>query len=286
MPIRILNPGKAKINWKGPNVNLQQSLLAATGTLAYNMARNKYHAYRGAVGMKGRYKKKSKVVSRNVRSRAITRTQNMGWHNLNRNMLTPSFRILTFRYTQAGSNSSSATPFTTGAQESFALNGLFDPQLVGGGHQPYGFDQILPFYARYKVYAVSLTLTWQSDETTEIMLGCSSLLMSSDGFNMGTQSSFLIEEKPGGDVRRIPPNGEMTYKVSKYVTIKDIEGCGTELSDDDYSSVFLANPTRISKLNFAVASATASSAKPLFWNLNIEYHTRVYQRKVMPSSTA
>jgi hypothetical protein len=43
----------------------------------------------------------------------------------------------------------------------FNLNGLFDPDLTGTGHQPYGYDQISTFYARWVVtrcrYQIRLT---------------------------------------------------------------------------------------------------------------------------------
>lgn len=44
---------------------------------------------------------------------------------------------------------------------SFRLNSLFDPDLTGTGHQPYGFDQLALFYNRYRVYKVDYTIVQQ-----------------------------------------------------------------------------------------------------------------------------
>jgi hypothetical protein len=50
------------------------------------------------------------------------------------------------------------------AHYEYAANGLFDPDITGGGHQPYGFDQWMTFYtkamvmrANVEVKAVSTT---------------------------------------------------------------------------------------------------------------------------------
>jgi len=37
------------------------------------------------------------------------------------------------------------------AHYEYAANGLFDPDITGGGHQPYGFDQWMTFYTKATV---------------------------------------------------------------------------------------------------------------------------------------
>ena len=51
----------------------------------------------------------------------------------------------------------------------FSANGLFDPDLTGAGHQPMGFDQIMPLYNNYVVISASITCTFSgrpSDAST------------------------------------------------------------------------------------------------------------------------
>jgi len=70
-------------------------------------------------------------------------------------------RILTrHRYVQEcplNANSSTAAGYT------FALNGLYDPDISGSGHQPMGFDQFTALYQNYKVLGAKVTAKFTID---------------------------------------------------------------------------------------------------------------------------
>lgn len=48
----------------------------------------------------------------------------------------------------------------------FNLNNLYDPNRTGVGHQPYGFDQLVPIYNRYRVIACSYAVQFYPSEGT------------------------------------------------------------------------------------------------------------------------
>lgn len=48
---------------------------------------------------------------------------------------------------------------STAASYVFRLNSLYDPNLTGAGHQPIGFDQIMPLYDHYCVIGARVKVT-------------------------------------------------------------------------------------------------------------------------------
>lgn len=52
-------------------------------------------------------------------------------------------------------------------KHNFRLNGIYDPRVATGGHQPYGHDQWLVFYNHYVVSKSKITVTFvPQDKTT------------------------------------------------------------------------------------------------------------------------
>lgn len=49
----------------------------------------------------------------------------------------------------------------------FSLNGLYDPDITGTGHQPIGFDQIMPLYDHYHVIGAKYKVTFANTDTTK-----------------------------------------------------------------------------------------------------------------------
>ncbi len=254
--------------------------------LAGNMLRRSMY---GRIGSKSKKiaKKGSQLGSgkANALAAALRRKQNTGWHNLERLSFFPDSKMADFTYVKSGSVSTSVTPFTTGAAEGiFRLNSCFDPDASGGGTQPYQWDQVTPLYNKYKVFSVTIKLTWLSNVTDEIMIGCSIILPSVDAFSLVTKVASNIDEKRGGDTRRLAPNGEMRFEVFSRIRIKDLEGAGGEFNSDQYSAATNTDPVRQPLLKIAAASMTSTAAVALHFNLEITYRTKMYDRVTVARS--
>lgn len=48
----------------------------------------------------------------------------------------------------------------------FSLNGLYDPDITGGGHQPIGFDQLISMYDHYTVIYAKATVIFSNQDPT------------------------------------------------------------------------------------------------------------------------
>lgn len=67
----------------------------------------------------------------------------------------PNRMIVKMRYSDQATldaNSISASTYT------YTLNGLYDPDISGSGHQPMGFDQFSGLYQQYKVLGAKVTI--------------------------------------------------------------------------------------------------------------------------------
>lgn len=141
----------------------------------------------------------------------------------------------------------SALPGTTGALGSwiFSANGLYDPDVSIGGHQPFGFDQIMAFYNRYTVLSARITVDAIA-VSVPIFLGVAVSPSSSAVYsNYSTYiesglTSFRILEDPT----------PATNRVTTSVDIARFTGKVDLVDDPDYSGTTAANP--VSQLNFHV----------------------------------
>lgn len=110
---------------------------------------------------------------------------------------------------------------STLGKNAFSLNGLFDPNITGTGHQPMGFDNYMGIYAKYTVIGARITATavTAATATDPLVLGIvvhdGGQTIPTNGINMlevGGRSTFKIFA--GGVV-----NSSMPITVSKKVLI-------------------------------------------------------------------
>lgn len=94
-------------------------------------------------------------------------------------------------------------PGTTSSLEqyTFGLNNLYDPNVTGAGHQPYGFDQMCTFFKHYCVVGAKITVNFMlssgfnEDAFVAIVHDADSTFDYSTSVIAGTQ--HIIEAKRG-----------------------------------------------------------------------------------------
>lgn len=73
----------------------------------------------------------------------------------------------------------------------FSANGLYDPDITGSGHQPYGFDQLMAMYNHYTVISSKCQVRWYNNTNFPVNCGIA-LRDDSSGVN-GTAISQILE---------------------------------------------------------------------------------------------
>lgn len=106
----------------------------------------------------------------------------------------PAQRAAKLRYTSQLTLTSAAGLLTN---HQFRANGCYDPDFTSTGHQPYGWDQLTPFYNHYVVAGsrMSVRVVPQTDNTA--FSGCVGIYLSDDSTVGFTSYTTFVEAKKG-----------------------------------------------------------------------------------------
>jgi hypothetical protein len=111
-------------------------------------------------------KQKSSKQKREL-NHAMQLSKSIGhWSNL-----FPPRLITKLRYVDETTLSTVSLSSTFGSEVAYRANSLYDPYFGTGGGQPYGFDQITPWYDRFQVLAADIKVTFYDPTTDGLQVG-------------------------------------------------------------------------------------------------------------------
>lgn len=161
---------------------------------------------------------------------------------------------ITLRYTQV----TTFTNLTTvGSAQIFNLNSVFDPDRTGGGHQPYGFDQIAVLYNRYRVLKTHWKVTF--GPTTNSPVGC--VVVPTNGLLAAAITNIATFESSA----EIPfawssmvPNAGSIQTHSGSMALNELNGCTRNeyLADDRFESQVASSPTELMVLTVGIVNTS------------------------------
>ncbi len=168
----------------------------------------------------------------------------------------------------------------TGAEQVFRLNSLFDPDLSGVGHQPYGFDQVAAFYKHYRVEKATIEVTVYNATTNRMFLFWT--VANPDNTKVLTEiSPDFIGEMPNADyVICSPDSGQAQTNIRRTFDMAEMAGLTSEQyrtkTDLDYSANVGGSPTRPIVIRFATASGDLTDPQSIKIYIKITYRTRFW----------
>lgn len=164
------------------------------------------------------------------------------------------------------------TPGTGSAGvHTFAANGLFDPDITGTGHQPYGYDTYATLFFRYKV--LKATIVVRPTSNTNCIYGV----------NISPQAApivdyDLIKERKGCRMAVCNSNAATDAVVQYYNS--DYYG-----SDDNLHAFFTSNPSEIFYFNVWCTMQTASATGAARdFSVTITYDVEMWDPKALAKS--
>lgn len=166
----------------------------------------------------------------------------------------------------------------------FSANGMYDPNITGTGHQPYGFDQMMANYDHYTVTGSKITLRAVNNNSNPSWF-LIALRDAADSLTGSTTGEIL--EQPGVASRQVGyfTSGSSTailqarFDTAKFFHIKDFVG------KSQYRGTSSANPLEQAYFHVILGPNTSSDdlGAQAIW-VEIEYTATLTEPKILPSS--
>lgn len=164
------------------------------------------------------------------------------------------------------------------ATQVFSANGLYDPDITGGGHQPVGFDQLMQLYDHYSVVGAKIRAYFQNNDTL---------------YSQFAAVSVRDRSTISTDTREIVENGYVTmYQMSKLGTGGDKATLATSvdigkflgrtnvLSDSQLKGTSSANPTEEVYFHVSAFPVQQVNSDAVICNVVIDYDVIFHEKTV------
>ncbi len=184
----------------------------------------------------------------------------------------------TENYTLSGAGAGSAL---YGAEQVLNLNGCFDPDSTGVGHQPYGFDQMMAIYRRYKVNGVLVKIDATDPSDDGVSLG---MLVTNPGDTrtINANTPAQVAEKAMGLTRSLNDTGSQKTSIKQYFPMHTLFGWTKQQMAVDMENTtgsVAGNPASKPLIHLAVASLRSADPTPsLIVKVTLEFYCDVYER--------
>lgn len=159
----------------------------------------------------------------------------------------------------------------------FNLNSVYDPDLTGTGHQPYGHDQLIAIYNRYRVYRTSwqITLTGSTAFRSYVMPQNSS----------GTYSTWEIAAEKPRAISQIVSGVIGMARYRGHISLPRLNGVTSTAykSDDRFQAIVGSSPAEIMTLNIGI-DGDGGQVVQFGLNLILCYYVEFFDPLILGSS--
>lgn len=188
-------------------------------------------------------------------------------------------RKATLRYAAFNQIDGSITPGVV----TFRANGMFDPEVAVGGHQPRGFDQLMAFYDHFVVIGATITVY------ASVVSGGGSAIVSIQNRDSATAALTRTDVIEYGDKSTAilgSVDTERTAVLSHSVNIGKFLGRSSVMSDPELKGSAVGDPDEQAYFHvYAIhGSNSTEDAPPVFLTCEIEYTAMMIEPKLPGSS--
>jgi hypothetical protein len=162
----------------------------------------------------------------------------------------------------------------------FRGNDLFDPDVSGVGSQPYGFDQLMSLYGKFRVLGSKLTV-WASSVGTTAGTQSYEMILVPTASGVAFTTTEDASVAPYAKWRLNQGLSNPAAFLERSITTSKIEGIPeSRVRDDDtYSGDASTSPTSQWDWQIITQAIDRSSNLSCFAYVSIEYDVEFYERK-------
>lgn len=240
------------------------------------MAKRKYGSYKNTPSKRRRYAKKRRPRSK--RSRSLYSLPVGGF---------PKSKMVRLRY----ASEVIINPGIGGLQGyTFSANGMYDPDITSGGHQPYGFDQNMLYFDHYTVVASRCRARFTPNTTGNVTPGYFDVQLTDSGTQTAAYTNvlhFLESSFSRGATKQI--GTERNYVgwspwCSKSFSAKKFFKKGSVTSDTTLQGSKTTNPSEQAYYEVIVGSIGANDPSPMNIMVMIDYWAVLKEPSLAPPS--
>lgn len=180
-----------------------------------------------------RRRSRKKIKSTRFKSgprRSLTYTNNVGLGNTK--------RVKMSYYETIGLTSTSGIV----AKHTFNLASIFDPDVTGVGHQPFGHDEYAVLYKEYYVTGAKISVKWSNIATNNIGHKVF-VTMDKDNVIDGNLDTRM-EQTKGSGTKTLLPNSNNTQVTQAFYSPRKFHDIKNTSDDHQLKALFGANPVK------------------------------------------
>lgn len=180
----------------------------------------------------------------------------------------------------------SSISVTVGAMSSyvFSVNGLYDPNVTGTGHQPAGFDQMMVFFDHYVVVHSKATVTWAnaaSASTPQIALSLNSTVTPVTDPVVLNETGYVAR-----DILNVAGTNDGIKTTSMTCDVSKFQGVPIPKDNPELWGSATANPVEQSYFNLSAWEGLSSTSAVVRFEIMIEYDAWFIEPRKVSSSLA
>lgn len=160
----------------------------------------------------------------------------------------------------------------------FNLNSIYDPNVSGGGHQPYGRDTLATLYERYRVYKVKYCITARpagNTATVHYAVVHDAALT----YNNADPSTFF--EQP--HCQYVVAKMDAPVRLKGTVNLQKFFGVArSEYNDDRFQATFGTSPAELIRLSFGHSSSGGTPS--ITYDVYLKYYVKCMDPKMLAQS--